>query len=193
MKNLELAVASLKPDHGYDKIRYSYGFNLSGDKKENETFCTQIKKDMVAYQLYSQDRFLMRKSIVELYGSVLFIGFFIGSVFMAATVLIIYYKQISEGFDDRERFQIMQKVGMSKEEVKKSIRGQILSVFFLPIAGAVLHIAFAFPIMIKILDAMHMTNQNMFLACTVLTVGVFILIYTIVYLLTAKTYYKIVN
>jgi putative ABC transport system permease protein len=110
-----------------------------------------------------------------------------------ATVLIIYYKQVSEGYDDKERFEIMQKVGMSREEVRSAIRSQILTVFFLPILMAVIHIAAAFKMITKLLAVLSLTNVPLFLICTAGTVLVFSVIYGMVYARTARTYYKIVS
>ena len=128
-----------------------------------------------------------------IYGGLLFIGIYLGALFLMATVLIMYYKQISEGYDDRERYQIMQKVGMSKREVKHSIRSQVLMVFFLPLVMAVLHISVAFGVITKLLAILNLTNVPLFLICTIITVIVFALFYGIVFSLTAREYYKIVN
>ena len=105
--------------------------------------------------------------------------------------MIIYYKQISEGYEDRERFVILQKVGMSEKEVKSVIRSQILLVFFLPIFLAGLHVCFAFSIIKKLLVIMEFTNVPLFILCTIVTVAVFFIVYGIVYSLTAKAYYRI--
>ena len=118
---------------------------------------------------------------------------YLGSLFLMATVLIIYYKQISEGFDDRERYQIMQKIGMSKREVKSSIRSQILMVFFLPLAMAIIHIAVAFPVITKLLAIFYLKNTKLFFGCTAGTVGIFAVFYVIIFVITAKEYYKIVE
>jgi len=112
---------------------------------------------------------------------------------MMATALIIYYKQISEGYDDKERFQIMQKVGMSKAEIKATIRSQVLKVFFLPIIAAAIHIAASFKMITKLLALLNLTNVPLFFWCTVVTLLVFAAIYGLVYVLTAKIYYKIVE
>ena len=116
-----------------------------------------------------------------------------GTMFMMATVLIIYFKQISEGYEDRARFEIMQKVGMSKKEVKRSIRSQVLSVFFLPLVVAAIHVAVAFKVMTKILGVLNLTNVSLFAVCTIITIAVFAVFYIIVYSITAKEYYRIVN
>lgn len=133
------------------------------------------------------------EGMFEIFGGFLFLGIFLGSMFMMATVLIIYYKQISEGMDDKDRYQIMQKVGMSRQEVRKTIRSQILLVFFLPIITAVIHIAAAFKVITKLLAIFNLVNVPLFLGCTIVTVIVFSIIYAIVFGITAKEYYKIVQ
>ena len=134
-----------------------------------------------------------RMEFYTFYGGFLFLGIFFGSLFLMATVLIIYYKQISEGYDDKERFQIMQKVGMSKKEVRKSIRSQVVSVFALPLIVAVIHICAAFKLITRLLAVMNLSDVGLFRNCTILTVGIFAVIYGIVYGITAREYYKIVN
>lgn len=131
--------------------------------------------------------------IYGLAGGFLFLGIFLGLIFLMATVLIIYYKQISEGYEDKERFEIMQKVGLSRDEVKSSIRSQILMVFFLPIAVAAVHILFDFNMVEKLLTLFMLQNTTLTALCTLGTVLVFFAAYGAVYLLTARTYYKIVE
>jgi putative ABC transport system permease protein len=128
-----------------------------------------------------------------MYGTLLFLGLILSVIFLFATALIIYYKQISEGYEDRERFQIMQKIGMSDREGKAAIRSQILLVFFLPLAVSAMHIAFAFPILTRLLKVLFQSNQMLFLLCTLASLGIFALIYIIIYSLTAKVYYQIVS
>ena len=140
-----------------------------------------------------ENRELSRENFFALYGSLFFIGLYLGIMFLVATVLIIYYKQISEGYDDRERYQIMQKVGMGKREVRRSIRSQVLMVFFLPLVMAVVHIAVAFNVIDKLLAMLGLVNTPLFLACTAATVLVFALFYVAVFAVTAREYYKIVN
>ena len=123
----------------------------------------------------------------------LFIGIFLGVLFIMATVLIIYYKQVSEGYDDKQRFEIMQKVGMSRQEIKRSIHSQVLTVFFLPLAVAGIHIAAAFPLITKLLAILNLLNVQLYMICTVVCFLVFVVMYLLIYLLTAKTYYKIVS
>ena len=110
-----------------------------------------------------------------------------------ATTLIIYYKQISEGYDDRDKFIIMEKVGMTPQEVKKSIHSQILTIFFLPLIVAGCHVAGAFPLIRRILALLGLTNISLFILCILATLLIFGIIYALVYSLTAKIYYKIVS
>jgi putative ABC transport system permease protein len=128
-----------------------------------------------------------------MYGSLFFLGLILTIVFLFATALIIYYKQISEGYEDRKRFQIMQKVGMSAGEVKSAIRSQILMVFFLPIIVAAIHIAFAFPILSRLLHILFFSGNLLFLGCMVGSLLLFCLIYIVIYRVTAGVYYKIVH
>ena len=134
-----------------------------------------------------------RPGVHAMYGAVLFFGIFVGLLFLMATVMIIYYKQISEGYDDRKRFQIMQKVGMSKREVRQCIRSQVLTVFFLPLVTAVIHTVVAFPFVLKIMRMLNFSNETMFMAATGITIVVFAVVYVLVYAVTARSYYRIVE
>lgn len=134
-----------------------------------------------------------REGFMIFCGGFLFLGIFLGFVFLMATVLIIYYKQISEGYEDKERFEIMQKVGMSPREVKASIHSQILKVFFLPLVMACVHLTMAFPMMNRLLLMFNMKNPGLFAVCTVSVVGIFAVIYGIVFGITARAYYRIVG
>lgn len=128
-----------------------------------------------------------------LYGSFLFLGLYLGLMFMMATVLIIYYKQISEGYDDHDRFVILQNVGMSRQEVRSTINKQILLVFFLPLLMAAVHMLFAFNIVANILTVFSMTNRALFAICCVCIFAVFSLAYLLVYKLTSRSYYRLVR
>lgn len=135
----------------------------------------------------------VRNILYESYGSLLFLGIFLGVLFMIATVLIMYYKQLSEGYEDQQRFEIMQNVGMSKKEVKQTIQSQVLIFFFLPIVVAIIHMAFAFKMIVEIFSYMLLSSTNMFVLCTIGSIVIMIILYSIVYFLTARTYYKIVK
>lgn len=133
------------------------------------------------------------KDFTGLVGGFLFLGIFLGIVFTFAAALIIYYKQISEGYYDKDKFEIMQKVGMSKSEVKKTIRKQVLMVFFVPLVMAGIHILAAFQMITRLLQVFMMYNVTLFALCTLGTFVVFAVIYAIVYAVTAREYYKIVG
>ncbi len=132
-------------------------------------------------------------NVLDMYGTFLFLGILLGFVCLFSTILIIYYKQISEGYEDRERFQIMEKIGMEPREVKRAIGSQLVLQFFLPLVTAAVHTAAAFPILLKLLKILMLTNTQLFVICTIITFAVFALVYVAVYALTAKTYYKIVH
>lgn len=131
--------------------------------------------------------------VYSMAGGFLFLGIILGIVFLMATVLILYYKQISEGYEDKARFEILQKVGLSREEVRSSLRGQILTVFFLPIAVAAVHIAFDFNMVVKLLTLFYLQDITITALCTAGTVLAFFVVYGIVYFLTARIYYRIVE
>ncbi len=129
----------------------------------------------------------------SLYGGLFFLGILLGGIFLMGTAMIIYYKQMSEGYEDKERFEIMRKVGMSRKEVKSSIRRQILMVFFLPLLMAVLHITMAFPLIKRLLMLLGMMNTRLFIFCTAGTILVFAVVYGIIYGITARSYYRILE
>ncbi|MFB0921780.1 MAG: ABC transporter permease [Oscillospiraceae bacterium] len=178
-----------------------YGFDLDGTSDQKIACCDALEKVLGSavitsgstdgYHIASYDT--GKTDVYAMNGGFLFLGLFLGLIFLIATVLIIYYKQLSEGYDDKDRFEIMQKVGLSRPEIKKAIRSQVLVVFFLPLCMAVIHIAFAFKMITKLLLVMNLTNVTLFAICTLATVAVFALIYGVVYMLTAKIYYRIVS
>lgn len=181
-------------------ISYTYQFDIEGDKqkiKEVENNLSEkikeINENVKQGRIYLESRETSRENFFILYGGLFFLGIFLGSLFLMATVLIIYYKQISEGYEDKERFDIMQKVGMSRKEIKKSIQSQVRMVFFLPLLMSVIHIAFAFPVITKILYVLNLSNVALFFGCTVGTILAFALIYILVFAITAREYYRIVK
>ena len=127
------------------------------------------------------------------FGGLFYLAIVLSIVFLLAAVLIIYYKQISEGYEDQARFDIMQKVGMTKREIKKSINSQLLTVFFLPLVGAGIHLIFAFPMIRKILLLFNLTNLHLYTIVTLISFGAFAIFYTIVYRITSNAYYHIVS
>ena len=130
---------------------------------------------------------------MSIFGGFFFIALFLGLLFMLQMVLMIYYKQLSEGHDDRQRYVIMQNVGMCLHEVRQTIRSQILTVFFLPLVTAAIHTAFCIPIITRVLSEMELTNNSLIYLILGGTFIAFSLIYALIYTLTAKTYYRIVS
>ena len=177
------------------EMSYYYGFDTTADEDTQIRLQKELSARMEQEGLtgYADGVAAGKNSFYIMDGGLLFLGIFLGLLFVMATILIIYYKQISEGYDDRERYQIMKKVGMSKKEVRQSIRSQELSVFFLPLLMAGVHIAFAFNIINRLLMIFNLYNTKLFMACTGGTIVVFALGYTLIYSMTAKTYYKIVS
>ena len=187
---------SLAPgDENITDLSYYYGFDTYADSQEQIDMVNDLNVKIWELDVFGRARGAeaSRSSFYSLYGGLFFLGIFLGILFVMATVLIIYYKQIVEGYDDKERFEIMQKVGMSREEIKGTIRSQVLTVFFLPLMTAVIHIAVAFKVITKLLLLFGMTNVRLFATCTAVTIIVFAFFYTIIYALTARTYYKIVS
>lgn len=133
-----------------------------------------------------------RDDFYATYGVLFFIGILLSVVFLFAATLIIYYKQVSEGYEDHGRFEIMQKVGMTREDIRESIRAQVRIVFFAPLAMAVLHLAFAMPMIWNLLQIFALTNLPLVLAVTAACCLLFTLVYALIYCITAKTYYGIV-
>ncbi len=133
------------------------------------------------------------EEIYTVNGGFFFLGIFLGFLFIMATVLIIYYKQITEGYEDRNRFQIMQKVGLDKAEIRRSVNSQVLVVFFAPLLVAAVHVAFDFRLVGLLLTLFGVANTTLTLLCTVGTLLAFMVVYSIVYALTARVYYRIVS
>lgn len=180
-------------------ITHQSAIYLSGSDREKE-ICSEKMQDSfykiegLSYEMLSvQDRKSLEDSYSGMVGGFLFLGVFLGIVFTFAAALIIYYKQISEGYYDKDKFEIMQKVGMSRTEVRKTIRRQVLLVFFIPLIMAGIHVAAAFKMITKLLLVFSMTNVYLFALCTVCTFLVFAAIYAAVYAVTAREYYKIVG
>ena len=184
------------------QLRWEYHFDttltpdeqisLYNDLCEKVTdFATKEQLGYKSVDIESQEN--ERADFYGLFGALIYIGIILSLVFILAAVLIIYYKQISEGYEDQSRFEIMQKVGMTKRDIRKTINSQLLTVFFLPLLFAVMHIAFAFPIIRKLLLCFNLNNVPLFAVTTAISIVVFALFYTIVYRLTSNVYYKIVS
>ena len=190
-KEAYAAVQGKEPE-GYS---WEYALDLTGDAGEQIAVGDELETILTesSFNGWLEVREKERNTVYSLYGSLLFLGVFIGALFLMGAVMIIYYKQVSEGFDDRKRFQIMQKVGMSRKEIRQTIQSQVVTVFFLPLAAAVIHTMAAFPFTKRIMALMNFPDSNMFLAATGMTIAAFTVVYLIVYVLTARAYYKIVE
>lgn len=177
-------------------IHTSYDFNLSKSeemsvKEATDALIANYPGDTTYMMVDTQEG--NYEDLLSLYASFLFIGIFLSFLFIMATVLIMYYKQITEGYEDKKRFEIMQKVGLDKREVKKTINSQVLTVFFLTLVVAAIHIVFAFPMIEKMLRLLYLDNTNLYIMTTVICFGVFALVYVLIYFLTSKVYYGIVR
>lgn len=174
---------------------WNYQIDLMGDAKQQIQIGQGIRDivDQAHCDGYVEVREDNKDSLYKMYGSIMFLGIFVGTLFLMGAVMIIYYKQISEGFDDRKRFQIMQKVGMSRQEVRQTIRAQVVTVFFLPLAVAILHTVVAFPVTRQLMTMMNFPDSGIFLVATAVTIVAFAMVYLIVYTITARAYYKIVE
>ena len=173
------------------------------DLRKAEAAGDAINQDIIAalgeisdgaeWQYTLDTRWSSKETMLGMFGTLLFLGLLLGAVCLFATALIIYYKQISEGYEDRTRFQIMEKIGMSRQEVKKTISKQVLLVFFLPLGVAGIHMAAMFPILIRLMKILLFFSIRLFVICTLATFAVFALVYVLIYLGTSKTYYQIVR
>lgn len=178
-----------------------YGFDLECGEEEMIQITEELAEGVQELQLKdSSYPSVSIESVAEdrsvfyaLNGGMFFLGVLLGLVFILAAVLIIYYKQISEGYEDQSRFLIMQKVGMTKKEIRKSINSQILTVFFMPLLAAGVHVAFAFPMIQKVLLLFALTDVKLFIIIMVCCYLLFALFYVLVYRVTSKAYYAIVS
>lgn len=153
----------------------------------------EVRQSELSSHYYMESHYSIESMLTQMYGSLFFLGIFLGVLFLMAAILIMYYKQLSEGYEDQKRFEIMQNVGMSKKEVKQTIRSQVLIFFFLPLIVAVIHMAFAFKMIVNMFSFLVLSGPEVFIICTAISVVVLTIIYSIVYILTARTYYKIVR
>lgn len=177
-----------------------YGFDLPADDKVQRQIVSTICERIGRAQIEEAFPHVWVESIAEeregfygMYGSLFFLGILLGIVFVFATVLIIYYKQISEGYEDRAKFEIMQKVGMTEREIKKSVNSQVLTVFFLPLITAGIHTAFAFPLIRKIMLLFNAVNISLLIWTTIACFLIFGFFYIIVYRMTSRAYLKLVS
>ncbi len=173
-----------------------FAFDVDGGPELQNTVAKEFSAEIFdAYQrgYYCSTKGNTRENYVSLYGGLFFIGIFLSTLFLMAAILIIYYKQISEGLDDKRRFEIMQNVGLGRAEVKRSINSQILIVFFLPLVVAGIHLAFSFPIIRRLFVLVQLSDATLFAVCMLGCFLLFAVLYRLIFSLTAKVYYRIVS
>ena len=183
------------------KMDKNLEFSISAKNKENQDFMAGMAKELYSTDKMSQygatyfggyERYSIEKEWRESAGTVLFIGVFLSVIFLLATVLVIYYKQISEGYEDRENFVILQQVGLDQKQTSTTIRKQILTVFFLPLFFSFLYLGVAYKMIAKIVAILGATNAGLVLQTTLSICAVFFISYVLVFLLTSRSYRKIV-
>ncbi len=182
------------------RFKLGYAFDTNASAETQAELCEKITAEIQSYigesgsYSYSvENKQAESADFYGIYGGIFLLGVFLSVVFIAATVLIIYYKQVTEGYEDEKRFEIMRNVGMSKEDIRKNVNSQMLTVFALPLITAAVHTAFAFPIVQKMIEMFNLNNALLSLAVTATAIVVFAVFYVIVYKITSNAYYAIVS
>ena len=206
--DLERAMDALNAELGHIGAEYishptfTYGFDTNLPAEEEIALCDALRLHLRELEnapetgfhvQYTECREAERQDFYGTFGGIFFLGILLSVVFLLATVLIIYYKQVTEGYEDEGRFEIMQKVGMSRQDIRKSVNSQMLTVFALPLITAVLHLGFAFPMVQKLLMLFNLRNVSLMLTVLAVTVLLFGLLYALIYKLTANAYFSIVS
>ena len=206
--DLERAMDALNAELGHIGAEYishptfTYGFDTNLPAEEEIALCDALRLHLKELEnapetgfhvQYTECREAERQDFYGTFGGIFFLGILLSLVFLLATVLIIYYKQVTEGYEDEGRFEIMQKVGMSRQDIRKSVNSQMLTVFALPLITAVLHLGFAFPMVQKLLMLFNLRNVSLMLTVMAVTVLLFGLLYALIYKLTANAYFSIVS
>ena len=178
------------------KSFYTYYIGIQSSNKQvdlqESIFNALQQQGQESGNISLSERYRIEKDYQGVIGTLLFIGIFLSTIFLLGTVLVIYYKQISEGYEDREGFIVLQKVGLDEKQTKATIRKQIITVFFLPLIFAFLHIAVAFHMLQLIVALLGATNILLLIQTTITTCGVFLLVYILVFVMTSRSYQKIV-
>ena len=185
----------------YSEYYYGYNYDERFSKEESIEFFHKIKDKFVHNDYITENEYIIRPSTIEeersdfntLYGGLFFVGIMLSIVFIFAAAVIIYYKQICEGYEDKARFSIMKKVGMTGRNIKKSINSQVLTVFFAPLLMAGMHLAFAFPVVWKLLQLFGLTTLWVVVVITLIAFVIYGIFYAIIYKGTAGAYYNIVS
>lgn len=201
--DFDAAVTAFSEQQTPAELNYIYAFDLSCSddtqialQQEMDAALSEIETQAgegSGFNLLLEGVASERSFFYGMYGGLFFLGILLGIVFIFAAVLIIYYKQVSEGYEDQSRFEIMQKVGMTRREIRRSINSQVLTVFFLPLIMAGVHLGFAFPLIRKLLLIFSLTNFKLLILVTVCCYLIFALFYVLVYRATSRAYYSIVS
>lgn len=201
--DFDAAVTAFSEQQTPAELNYIYAFDLSCSddtqialQEEMDAALSEIETQAgegSGFNLLLEGVASERSFFYGMYGGLFFLGILLGIVFIFAAVLIIYYKQVSEGYEDQSRFEIMQKVGMTGREIRRSINSQVLTVFFLPLIMAGVHLGFAFPLIRKLLLIFSLTNFKLLILVTVCCYLIFALFYVLVYRATSRAYYSIVS
>ena len=182
--------------------QYYGGMNVTASEEEQLKLANDYSKflDDFNRELSKEGSYVYGSNLADssaqmsaLFGGVFFIGIFLSIIFMVGTVLVIYYKQISEGYEDRERFIILQKVGLDQKQIKQTINKQVLTVFFLPLLFAFLHLAFAYHMLSLILKVIGVLDATMMLTVTLSICAIFLIVYVLIFMITSRSYRKIVQ
>lgn len=199
---LQTEMISEQSENTIGNINRFVGYDLDAtDQQQTDVFneiydwlrTSQVNSADSSMYVYVEGSANEKLEFFGLYGGLFFLGIILGIVFIFAAVLIMYYKQVSEGYEDQSRFEIMQKVGMTKREIKKSINSQMLTVFFMPLIASGVHLAFAFPMIYKMLILFGLVNKVFLIMVTVGCFLLFALLYMLVYKITSRAYYSIVS
>ena len=182
--------------------QYYGGMNVTASEEEQLKLANDYSKFLGDFnrELSKEGSYVYGSNLADssaqmsaLFGGVFFIGIFLSIIFMVGTVLVIYYKQISEGYEDRERFIILQKVGLDQKQIKQTINKQVLTVFFLPLLFAFLHLAFAYHMLSLILKVIGVLDATMMLTVTLSICAIFLIVYVLIFMITSRSYRKIVQ
>lgn len=187
-------------DNPIVNVHWYYAFDLPDPDEDQILLAESLQEQLREYSMNNtvpsiimESAAMERSGFYALYGGLFFLGILLGIVFLLGAVLIMYYKQVSEGYEDQSRFAIMQKVGMTKREIRRNVNSQVRIVFFLPLAAAGIHLCFAFPIMRRLLAAFALTDLKLLICVTAGSFLIFALAYLLVYRVTSRAYYKIVS
>ena len=170
---------------------YLFFINIDGTEQQIKDYASNLQNQLEekGIGMHIENKVEMGERLNTMYGGLLFLGIFLGGLFTLGMILIIYFKQISESYEDRKRFQMLRKIGMEQKEMKRTINKQIRMVFYLPVIASLIHMAAAFTFMECLLQKFGLANTKLFFNCTLLVVVVFVMFYSVVYFLTGNIYH----